>query len=202
MEIKNNLLFKDNSQVEYIQSPNTNGQSRLIVPSYVIIHYTADSSMEGAIDWFKNPVAEASAHLVIGRDGRIVQMVPFNQRAWHAGNSSWGNIVGLNSYSVGIELVNAGKLVKKQGNYVNWAGHVIPEDEVIQAIHKNETSPCFWHEYTQAQFDAAIEVSKALVSTYSILEILGHDDIAPGRKTDPGPAFPMSAFTSRVFGRA
>jgi len=202
MDVRNNLLFKDNSQAEYIQSPNTSGQAQMVVPSYIVMHYTGDSSIEGTIDWFKKIASEASAHIVIGRDGRVVQMVPFNQKAWHAGKSSWGNIVGLNSYSVGIELVNAGKLVRKKGNYVNLAGRVIPDDEVIQATHKNETAMCFWQEYTQAQLDAAAEVSKAIVSAYSILEILGHDDIAPLRKSDPGPAFPMSAFTSRVFGRA
>ena len=187
--------------MEYIESLNTNGKTQIISPSYLIIHYTADSSIDGAISWFKDPAAEASAHLVIGRDGRIVQMVPFNQRAWHAGKSQWGAIVGLNSYSIGIELVNAGKLVKKQGSFINWAGHIIPDDEVIEATHKNETAPAFWHEYSKPQIDAAIAVSKALVPEYSILEILGHDDIAPKRKSDPGPAFPTTAFTARVFGR-
>jgi N-acetylmuramoyl-L-alanine amidase len=202
MEIKNHLLFKDGNQIEYIESPNTNGESHTITPSYLIVHYTADSSIDGAINWFRNPKAEASAHLVIGRDGKIVQMVPFNQRAWHAGKSQWGHINGLNSYSIGIELVNSGKLVKKQGAWVNWAGHIIPSDEVIEATHKNEKSPTFWHEYTSAQIDATIAVSKALVPAYSILEALGHDDIAPSRKCDPGPAFPMNAFISRAFGRS
>ena len=151
MEVKNNLLFNNGAQVEFIESPNTNGKGHPITPSYLIIHYTADSNIDGTISWFKNPTAEASAHLVIGRDGRIVQMVPFNQRAWHAGKSQWGNISGLNSYSIGIELVNAGKLVKKQGGFVNWAGHVIPNDEVIEAAHKNEGTPAFWQEYTQPQ---------------------------------------------------
>lgn len=201
MEVKNNLLFNNGSQVEYIESPNTNGKTQPISPSYLIIHYTADSSIDGAISWFKDPQAEASAHLVIGRDGRIVQMVPFNQKAWHAGESKWKGITRLNKCSIGIELVNAGMLVKKQGVFVNWAGHVIPSDEVIEATHKNGT-PAFWHEYTQPQIDAAIAVSKALIPAYSILEILGHDDIAPERKTDPGPAFPMTAFLSRAFGRS
>lgn len=202
MEVKDNFLFNNGSQVEYVESPNTNGISRGISPSYIIMHYTADNSIDGAISWFENPKAEASAHLVIGRDGRIVQMVPFNHRAWHAGESRWGNIVGLNSYSIGIELVNAGKLVKKQGRFVNWAGHVIPDDEVIEATHKHEQIPAFWHEYTRPQLEAAVTVSKALISTYSILEILGHDDVSPGRKTDTGPAFPMSAFLSMAFGRS
>jgi len=202
MEVKNNFLFNNDQQVEYIETPNTNGKDQLISPSYIIIHYTAGSSIEGSVNWFKNPSAEASAHLVIGRDGRIVQMVPFNQRAWHAGKSQWGNVNGLNSYSIGIELVNAGRLVKKQGAFINWAGHVIPDDEVIEATHKNDSGSAFWHEYTKSQIETAIEVSKTLVPAYSILEILGHDDIAPRRKSDPGPAFPMSAFTSRVFGRS
>ena len=202
MEISNHVLFKNGTQVEFIESPNTNGPSNHISPSFLIIHYTAGSKIDGALSHFRNRSAEASAHIIIGRDGRVVQMVPFNQKAWHAGNSHWGNITGLNRFSIGIELVNAGKLMKKDTNYVTWSDHVIPNEEVIQATHKHETSPAFWHQYTQAQFDAAVEVSKAIIPMYSIMEILGHDDIAPGRKTDPGPAFPMTAFISSVFGRS
>lgn len=202
IEVKNHLLFKNGGQVEYIASPNTNGKAQPISPKYLIIHYTADSNMNGVISWFKNPAAEASAHLLIGRDGRIAQMVPFNQRAWHAGQSQWGNVHGLNDCSIGIELVNAGKLVKKQGVFVNWADHAIPTGEVIEATHKNEDSPAFWHDYAKPQIKAAIAVAKALVSAYPIVEILGHDDIAPNRKCDPGPAFPMAEFKSRVFGKS
>jgi N-acetylmuramoyl-L-alanine amidase len=201
MNIKNGYLFDDDgSRIRFVESPF---QGAGIKPLYLVIHYTAATTLDGTVSWFTNPLAKASAHLVIGRDGAIVQMVPFNRHAWHAGASRWGDIEGLNRFSIGIELVNAGRLVKNgSNNWVDWFGHVIPPTEVTIAQHKNETEPTGWHEYTEAQIASALAVAHALNSTYKFLDILGHDDIAPGRKKDPGPLFPMLSFKSNVLGRA
>jgi N-acetylmuramoyl-L-alanine amidase len=69
------------------------------------------------------------------------------------------------------------------------------------ASHKNENKESAWHEYTTAQLEVAIEVGALLVSTYKLKEVVGHDDIAPFRKSDPGPAFPMNSFRAKVLGR-
>ncbi len=98
-----------------------------------------------------------SAHLLIRRDGELVQFVPFHQRAWHAGASSWRHRVACNDFSVGIELEGA--------------------DEVA---------------YEDAQYERLAGVVAALVRAYPTLSpeaVTGHSDIAPVRKTDPGPAF-------------
>jgi len=90
--------------MEFISSPN-----RRVVPgrkiSAIVIHYTASLSIEGTIAWFRNRAAQVSAHYVIGRDGRTVQMVKDADVAWHAGASSLGGVPNVNQFSLGIELV-------------------------------------------------------------------------------------------------
>jgi N-acetylmuramoyl-L-alanine amidase len=189
MKVKDQyLFFDDDQQVSFTESPN---QSGVVRPMYLIMHYTADTSSDNVISWFKNPQAKASAHLVIGLDGDIRQMVRFNKKAWHAGVSQWGELESMNNYAIGIELVNAGKLKQRaDGKWINWANEIIPEDQVAG-----------WQIYPQKQIDTAIAVAQALNDKYSFEDILGHDDVAPDRKVDPGPAFPMISFKSKVLGR-
>ena len=200
MKIRNYLLVGEAGEnVSYRKSPN---QSLPFNPIYLIMHYTAATSLEGAVSWFENPTAQASAHLVIGRDGQIVQTVPFNKKAWHAGVSTWGNLNGMNQYAIGIELVNAGKLRQRaDGKWVNWANEVIADADVTVATHKAETVPAGWHEYTDIQLKTAIQVASLLNATCHFTDVLGHEDVSPGRKTDPGPLFPMNSFRSVVLGR-
>lgn len=186
--------------VSFQKSPN---QSSGISPLYLVMHYTAGTSLEGAVSWFLNPAAKASAHLVIGRDGAVVQMVAFNRRAWHAGKSVWGKLEGMNQYALGIELVNAGKLRKRaDGQWVDWAKHEIPESEVSMATHPAEGVEAGWHEYPEVQIEAAIQVALRMHGAYGFADVLGHEDVSPGRKVDPGPLFPMNSFRSKVMGRA
>ncbi|MTV47313.1 N-acetylmuramoyl-L-alanine amidase, partial [Streptococcus pneumoniae] len=78
------------------------------------------------VAWLADPAARASAHVIIGRDGGVVQMVDFNRKAWHAGQSAWGKVDGLNQCSIGIELVNVGKVTKrKDGKLISWSNQVI-----------------------------------------------------------------------------
>jgi N-acetylmuramoyl-L-alanine amidase len=200
MKVINHLLFDDQGiQTDFQKSPN---QSVGISQLYLIIHYTAGLTLDSAVSWFLNPAAQASAHLVIGRDGLIVQMVAFNRRAWHAGTSKWGELEGLNKYSIGIELVNAGKLRKRaDGKWIDWSSNLIPDDEVTLATHKHEHTEAGWHEYTKEQIGAVLNAAGALHSAYKFADIRGHDDISPDRKVDPGPLFPMSSFRSKVLGR-
>jgi N-acetylmuramoyl-L-alanine amidase len=142
-----------------------------------------------------------SAHLVIGRDGSITQLVAFDRVAWHAGISRWGNLTGLNQFSLGIELDNAGKLERQGGRWRAWFGQQYDDSEVLEAVHKNGGGPAGWHLYPPKQIEATLEVGQLLVNHYHLLDVLGHDDISPGRKVDPGPAFPMASFRSRLFGR-
>jgi len=201
MKINNHKLVTDAGE-NAIQHFNTPNQSAgVIVPKYLIIHYTAGNNMESSVSWLMNKTAKASAHLVIGRDGKIAQLGAFNKRLWHAGPSNWLNVTDLNTHSIGIELDNSGRLSKEGDRFVNASKRTIINEEIVFATHKNETREAAWQNYPQTQLDVLKELSLLVVRHYNLIEILGHEDIAPGRKSDPGPAFPMTSFASYIFGR-
>jgi N-acetylmuramoyl-L-alanine amidase len=200
MKITNDLLFDNaNKQVDFKLTPNRGGK---YTPQFLVMHYTAATEAKGSINWFLNKEAKASAHLIIDRDGTITQFAPFNVVTWHAGVSEWNGLVGLNRFSIGIELVNGGRVVRSGNNWICPVDKKIVQDsDVIIARHKNESNESGWHVYTQFQLQVATEVSALLVKTYNLKNVLGHEDIAPHRKSDPGPAFPMGSFRSKVMGR-
>jgi len=109
---------------------------------------------------------KVSAHLFIERDGAITQFVPFSERAWHAGASSFHGVENCNDYSIGIELEGCDNIA-----------------------------------YTDAQYDALVKVSAEILAAYpeiTLERIVGHGDIAPGRKTDPGEAFDWARFRAEL----
>lgn len=200
MKIIDHFLYDNsNKQVEYKPTPNKSGK---YIPQYLVMHYTAATQAKGSVDWFLNREAQASAHLIIGRDGSIIQFAPFDIITWHAGISNWNGLVKMNKYSIGIELVNGGRLARSGGVWMCPVDKkAVAETEVIIAKHKNDTVENGWQSYTDVQLEAAIEVAGILVKTYNLKDVVGHEDIAPHRKSDPGPAFPMSSFRSKVMGR-
>lgn len=199
MKIKAHKLYEnDGSQAQFKRSPN---QSGIIKPRFLVMHYTAGSNAASSVNWLLNPQAKASAHLVIGRDGSIVQLVDFNRKAWHAGKSEWRGIIGLNNHSIGIELDNPGLLKGSPGSWkTSWGRTVADADVMVKAI-ENSGVMQGWHTYTEIQLEVAREVSLNLVRHYNLEEVIGHEDISPGRKNDPGEAFPMSTFQNLVAGR-
>ncbi|MBC7745611.1 MAG: N-acetylmuramoyl-L-alanine amidase [Flavobacterium sp.] len=200
MKILNHQLYgHDDVQVNYRPTPNKGGR---YIPQYLIIHYTAATTEQSAISWLISPIAQASAHLIIGREGTITQLAPFNLITWHAGKSIWAGLNGMNKYSIGIELVNAGRLSKIGEKCICPVDKKsVSDDDVMIAIHKNETQESLWQEYTEAQLEVTQEIAALLVKTYKLVDILGHEDISPIRKSDPGPAFPMKSFRGRAMGR-
>jgi N-acetylmuramoyl-L-alanine amidase len=203
MKINNHrLIADDGNPVPYVETPNKSG---VMTPEYLVMHYTAGSSAAGAVAWMCNPATRAAAHLVSGRDGRITQLASFNRITWHAGQSQWAGRGGLNGFSIGIELDNAGKLERAGGHWRSAISkRVYADDDVLLANHKYDhpgAPPSGWHEYSETQLDAAGEVGLLLVRKYALTDVLGHEDIAPGRKSDPGPAFPMASFRARLLGR-
>ena len=169
-------------------------------PNSIIIHYTAGSTMSSAINTLKNPDIKASAHLIIDRDGSATQLIDFNKIAWHAGRSRWRGYTGMNSYSLGIELVNSGELTRSGNHYISWFSKRYEENDVIEAVHRNEDTPSFWHLYTQKQIEASFDICRLLYLTYPTIKyILGHEEIAPRRKKDPGPAYPLDRLRDQVF---
>jgi N-acetylmuramoyl-L-alanine amidase len=194
--INNHLLEGDN--VTHRSTPNRGGK---LVPQYLVYHYTAGSSARSSADWLCNPAAKASAHLVLGREGEIIQLAPFNVVTWHAGISHWAGLTGMNNFSIGIEMDNAGVLKNLGDRYESSFGKVIPRNQVVLAKHRHGSTEQAWHAYTEAQIGRAFELAELLFSHYGLKEVLGHEDIARGRKSDPGPAFPLGSVAARVVGR-
>lgn len=162
------------------------GGAPMDIRRFLVIHYTSGATALSSINFWRSLEAKgASAHIVIDRNGAVYQCRAFNKTCGHAGKSQWHGFDGLNSCSIGIELANAGDdgpLAKQ------WTK--LP---LISAKHKNGGPVQEWEAYTPAQLAACEEVAKALVARYKLDDVIGHEDCAPNRKNDPGPAFPMQS---------
>lgn len=179
----------------YIQSPNVGGE---ITPKFIVQHYTAGYTASSAINTLVRKGSGVSAHVVVDLDGTITQLVPFNIRAWHAGPSSHMGYTGLNAHSIGIEIVNIGWMRRisetvvqdSYGNTKNVSD--FPLGFVESRNAKVGSGNFLWPRYTAEQLKNVDELTKALVETYPIIDIVSHEEIdTRGWKTDPGPAFPM-----------
>ncbi|GGY39916.1 N-acetylmuramoyl-L-alanine amidase [Parvularcula lutaonensis] len=135
--------------------------------SMVVLHYTGMKTAEEALERLCDPQAEVSAHYLIEENGRLHQLVREERRAWHAGVAQWGGETDINSVSIGIELVNPGH---------EFGYRDFPDDQV----------------------DALIDLLEAIKDRYQIprARIVGHSDVAPGRKEDPGEKFPWNALAA------
>lgn len=200
IDIQNHKLTKVSGgpEVSFEESPNHSGTFANELPDTLVIHYTAGGSLESSVSWLKNPRANASAHVVVGRSGEMVQLVPFNIKAWHAGQSKWKGRSGLNHYSIGIEIDNAGVLEKRADGYYTFFGKRIDNSQVVLETHKHEQKEKPWEAFTEKQIETMEMLCLTLKEHYPIGEITGHDDIAPGRKTDPGPAFPLKSLRDKI----
>jgi N-acetylmuramoyl-L-alanine amidase len=144
-----------------IDTPSPNFDERGAPVSMLVLHYTGMQDGASAIQRLADPEAKVSAHYVVAEDGQIVRMVDEEKRAWHAGRSYWRGITDVNSASVGIEIVNPGH---------EWGYRPFPE----------------------TQIDALIPLVKKIVDRHRITRgnVVGHSDVAPARKEDPGELFP------------
>lgn len=197
MKINNHRL--EGETVKFKESPNHGGTFSEGLPDTIIIHFTAGSSAESSVRVLCDPDYKASAHLVIGLDNSITQLVPFNVTAWHAGRSSYGDRNGLNKYSIGIEIDNPGRLKKTGQGYISWFGRNYPENVVVEAMHRNESELSYWHIFTEQQISIVHDICAELINNNNISSVLGHEEISPGRKIDPGPAFPLDKIRDRLF---
>jgi len=149
--------------VSIIETPSPNFNERQLPVSMIVLHYTGMQSAEAALARLTDPAAEVSAHYLIDEDGTIHRLVAEDKRAWHAGQSHWRGITDVNSASIGIELVNP--------------GHEFG-----------------YREFAPAQIEALIPLLAEIKDRYEITRgnIVGHSDIAPTRKQDPGEFFPWA----------
>ncbi|MEQ1697276.1 MAG: N-acetylmuramoyl-L-alanine amidase [Hyphomicrobiaceae bacterium] len=164
-------------------------------PSLIVVHDTAGRLDKGSsVSWFTSPECKTSAHIVIERDGSVVQMVPLNRKAFHAGESVWNGQRYCNGFSVGIEIVSPGLLDRDGGA---WFGQAVPAGTPLDYRHTPEHGAGWWLPYTDAQIAAVKDVCRAIVTAYpSCQEIATHWQISPGRKIDTGPLFPLADVTA------
>jgi N-acetylmuramoyl-L-alanine amidase len=201
MNVTEHKLQSDETRkVTYRESPNTSGKFKPGNLDALVIHFTAGSSAKSSIDVLCNGNApnRVSAHIVVGRDSSITQLVPFDTIAWHAGPSSYNGRTGFNNYSIGIEIDNAGPLTKQGDAYVSWFGRSYKPEEVFEGIHRNQKVLSYWHRFTEDQIAIVYELCQLLIQTYNIKQILGHEEISPSIKVDPGPAFPLDKMRERL----
>lgn len=142
------------------EAPSPNFDARALPVSMIVLHYTGMESAQAAIARLRDPEAKVSAHYVVDEDGTILRLVPEEKRAWHAGRSHWRGITDVNSASVGIEIVNPG--------------------------HEFGYRP-----FPAAQMEALIPLVADIKARHGITRgnVVGHSDVAPARKQDPGELF-------------
>ena len=145
----------------YIDTPSTNFDTRRAPPDMIVLHYTGMTTGEAALDRLRDPAAKVSAHYLVEEDGRVFALVPEERRAWHAGVSFWKGERDINAVSIGVEIVNPG--------------------------HEHG-----YRAFPPAQIEAVITLLSDIRTRWTIpkARILGHSDVAPDRKEDPGELFP------------
>ena len=155
----------------YARAVNFNERAGGQAPSILLMHYTGMDSAQKACDWLCCERSGVSCHYLVAEDGSVVQMVDEDKRAWHAGAGSWHGAGDINSRSIGIEIHNRGHF----GGYPDFPG---------------------------AQMQAVIKLSKDILQRHVIAPemVLGHSDIAPGRKIDPGEKFNWRALHNEGIG--
>jgi N-acetylmuramoyl-L-alanine amidase len=151
-----------------IQRPSPNFDARKLAIGMVVLHYTGMTSGAAAIEWLANPESKVSAHYVVAEDGTVLQMVDEAHRAWHAGRSWWRGTADVNSASIGIEIVNPG----------HEFGYVPFPDEQMAAVETLVADIIRRHRINPAN-------------------VVGHSDIAPARKQDPGELFDWPRLAAR-----
>ena len=142
----------------YNKFKSENYDQRKFDISLIIIHFTETKTFNDALNLLTSKKRKVSSHYLIDKSGDIFNLVDLDKRAWHAGESMWGNYDDINSRSIGIEIVNSGEVIRE--------------------------------DYTTRQINSLSDLLIRLLKDYNIENILGHSDIAPTRKIDPGVHFP------------
>ena len=152
------------ADMRIIDTPSPNHDERLLPVSMIVLHYTGMVDAESAIHRLRDPDAKVSAHYLVAEDGTVLRMVDEGRRAWHAGASHWRGTTDVNSASVGIEIVNPG--------------------------HEFGYRP-----FPPEQMAALIPLVAEIKDRHAITRgnVVGHSDVAPARKRDPGELFDWHA---------
>jgi len=151
-----------------IDAPSPNFDARALPISMIVLHYTGMEDAASAIARLRDPEAKVSAHYVVDEDGSVLKLVDEAHRAWHAGKSHWRDVDDVNSASVGIEIVNPGH---------DWGYRPFPDAQIASVVR------------LVAEIKDRHEITRG--------NVVGHSDIAPARKRDPGELFPWAELARR-----
>ena len=154
--------------MDIIDTPSPNFDERQLPVSMIVLHYTGMPDAAGALQRLTSPEAKVSSHYLVAEDGQVVRLVAEEKRAWHAGKSYWRGVTDVNSASVGIEIVNPGH---------EFGYRPFPDEQIAALIP------------LVADIKDRHGVGRG--------NVVGHSDIAPARKEDPGELFPWDALASR-----
>jgi N-acetylmuramoyl-L-alanine amidase len=156
---------------DVIPSANYGDRNKGRSPDMILLHYTGMPDVEGAIAKLCTAGTDVSAHYIVLEDGRIIQCVPEAKRAWHAGEASWAGETDINSCSIGIEIVNCGH---------DWG----------------------YPDFPLRQTAAVIALCRGIMLRRKVPShrVLGHSDVAPHRKKDPGEKFPWHSLANSGVG--
>ena len=166
-------LFNPDSSVvsDIVPSANFGERNNGAVPDMIVLHYTGMPDAEGAITRLCTPGTDVSAHYIVLEDGRVVQTVPESKRAWHAGLGFWAGETDINSLSIGIEIINRGH---------DWG----------------------YPDYPRRQIAAVTALCRGILLRHEMPahRVLGHSDVSPARKKDPGEKFPWHSLANSGVG--
>ncbi len=168
----------------------------------LVLHYTANESIAEAVSLMR--ARGVSAHYIVGTDGEVRRLVRETNRAWHAGESAWNGRDQVNQFSIGIETVNfgwgealhAGRIRRTEDGLVKLAA----SPPAIVRDDRPASAGFVWAAYPEAQVTAVLALIAAVVKRNKIdpTQVIGHEHVSPGRKRDPGPAFPWPRVTTTL----
>ncbi len=158
-------------EANWREASNFEARRNELIPDLLIMHYTGMQSAQAALDILCRPESKVSCHYLVDEQGSITQMVAEKHRAWHAGRAHWAGENDINSCSIGIEIVNQGHILELQP-------------------------------FPDRQIEAVMALSLDIFKRHAILprNVIGHSDIAPGRKKDPGEKFPWDTLYENGIG--
>ena len=156
------------ARMDVTRCPSPNFDERQLPVSMIVLHYTGMPDADGALNRLRSPDAKVSAHYLVKEDGEVIQMVDEEKRAWHSGRSYWRGITDVNSASVGIEIVNPGH---------EFGYRPFPDEQIASVIP------------LVADIKERHGIGRG--------NIVGHSDVAPARKEDPGELFPWWELAKR-----
>ena len=154
-----------------LPAPSPNFDARVAPPDMIVLHYTGMASGEAALARLRDPAAKVSAHYLVEEDGRVFALVAEARRAWHAGRSFWRGETDINARSIGVEVVNPGH---------EFGYRAFPDVQIAAVMTLLDDMRSRW--------------------TIPDARVLGHSDVAPARKTDPGELFPWPILAARGHG--